>query len=161
MTHDDLLRLAREAPGLAVTELRQRAGLGWGAFYHQLRRLEADGLVRTVRVGARRIVVPAGPGEPDEVLRARVVLKGGTLLVAEAIARGDARSTRALAEALGMPPRGVRRHVARLMTHGLVTSVSPRRHEGLKATPLLLRTLPRVPTRPEPRAPDAPAQPGF
>lgn len=160
----DLLRLVQDEPGITITRLRERAGIGWGPLYEELQRLEDAGLLRTVRIGARRLVVPADAQEAHAMLQARVVLSNPSARrVAHAIARGEARSTDALVRALGLAPRAVRRHVARLLEHGLATSVSASRHEGLRATPALLKALAaaqppstRVPVQGEPAAQDAP-----
>jgi DNA-binding transcriptional ArsR family regulator len=137
-----ILDVVRREPGITVTRLRQKAGLGWSSLYHHLGRLESARAVTTVAAGRRRIVVLAGRDEPEATHRARALLLNATLRrLARAIAEGTGTDVHALARATRMGERTVYHHLRSLVGHGLVASSVPRRHLGLRATPLLLSLL--------------------
>ena len=139
---DRILRIVRSQPGVPVSKLRTLSGLGWGALYHQLKRMEAAGLVRTVRSRRRALVLPGESEEPDDVVRARALLAHPAVAaVARAIADGGARDVPTLAAACGARERVTYHHVKRLRECGLVSSSHPARHENLVATPRLLHLL--------------------
>lgn len=137
-----IVHIVETERGVPLSVLRQRIGLGWGALYHQLRRLEESGLVTILQVGRRRFVVRAAARGADPVLAARAQLQGATARrIAELVASGAARNVSDIEAATGLSPRTIRYHLRALLDAGLVTSISRSRHYGLRATPLLLAAL--------------------
>ena len=125
------MSLVRDRPGLPLSELRRRAGMGWGVFDHHLQRLEREGLVQTVRAGRFRLVYPAGfPTDEDGAL----LNTPTTRRIALAILARPGISIRVMARDLGLSDRIVYYHVNRLVAAGLVRSTSQFHYRGLSGT---------------------------
>lgn len=137
-----ILSIIRSEPGITLSRLRRRAGLGWGSLYHQLEWLESSGLVRLVQVGRRRIVVPAEETADVALLAARSRLHAPSARrIAELILAGEGRNVDTLAAATGLSPRSVRYQLRGLIQLGLVEAPYPGRLSALRPTPLLRAAL--------------------
>lgn len=139
---DRIVDIVRASPGILVGELQQRAQIGWGTLCHHLPRLVRSGRVRVVRVGRRRLVYPIEARGAVEASFADAILRGRTALrIAQAIHAAPGRSILDVAVATGESERATYYHVRRLIQAGLVTSESPTRLRGLRASPRLAASL--------------------
>lgn len=133
-----LLREVRDHPGLSLSELMTRLGIGWGTLHHHATALEAQRLVRIETAGRRRLVFPAGQS-PMVAAEARGLVYGGPARrIALALRDRPGQSILELCERTGNSPRAVYYHVKRLLEGGLLRSSSSTRHSDLEPTPLLL-----------------------
>lgn len=137
-----ILTIVNARHGISMSSLKQEVELGWGALYHQVRRLEEAGLLTTISAGRRRIVVPTTESASPQIVSARALLAGTTILAAaELIASGQVRNVNDAARSLGMSKRATSYHIRNLLSHGLVESTSRTRYVNLRPTTLLLRLL--------------------
>ena len=113
-----LTDLVGRRPGSSIRELADVLGIRRTAVVHHLRLLGRAGAVRSVRSGRRVLVFPAR-ANPFEglvgLLRLRAVQR-----IVEALRDEPGLSIRGTARRLGVTPRAVRYHVARLRDLGLV-----------------------------------------
>src|SRR5882672_4073613 len=75
-----MMELIRQGRGIPTNLLRQQLGIGWGSFYNHLVRLKAAGLVQTVNVGRRRVLLPAYSDLSTEA-RGRAILRAPSATV--------------------------------------------------------------------------------
>lgn len=133
-TRERILALARASPGLPATEIMKRLGLVGSTIHYHLERMEAAGLVRTMRAGRRRLVYAADetPAAPDA--QALSLLRGRTACrIARAILDNPGGSIVDLVETLDESPRAVYYHLKQLREAGLIRSDAERRYRGLTA----------------------------
>lgn len=144
-----LLDLIRAEPGVSVGELKRRAGMSWGPFYHHILILQRAGLV-AVRKAGRRTVFLAAESRADEMhVRAVALLKGSSVhAIATYISRHPGASMADVIGASALTPRGAYYHVRRLLEAGLVTSHSRTRHMDLRPTSTLDAALDSLDPRP-------------
>lgn len=125
-------------PGLSVSELARRLSLHWNSVALHVEVLRQAGLVASVRVGRRRVILPwallhqagtEGPGPLGEPACRRV---------AELICRLPHRQVWEIVELSGMSERAVYHHVKRLADAKLVATSKPGTYRGLRPTPRLL-----------------------
>jgi DNA-binding transcriptional ArsR family regulator len=142
-TRRGIVEVLHQDGPLAVSALRLRVGLGWGAFYHQLQRLEDVGIVRLHRVGRRTIAHLASADRPLDELKARAVLASASARRVAATLGGSPLgvSTEKLAGQCAISPRTLSYHAHRFEKAGLLEREPRGRAVLLRPTPLLLRVL--------------------
>lgn len=133
----ELMRLIREEPGLSISEAARRLDLYWTAVALHVDRLVSAGLVRSMRVGRRRILVPADAAL-DEAAFPEILCEPACARVAMAIVANPGMPVWELCELTGMTERAVYHHVKRLVDHGLARSAKPGSYAGLEPSPSLL-----------------------
>jgi len=132
-----ILEAVGRHPGISVSQLRREVGLGWGAFYHHLKKLRSLGLVRLRYVGAYRMAfLPKTAAEGDASAFAALQHET-TRKVALAILRCPRTTIKQIVEATGESPRVVYYHVKQLLDGGLILSGSKTRHVDLRPSPQL------------------------
>lgn len=137
-----ILRAIDRDPGASPTALVAKLDVGWSTFYNQLKRLEAEGRVRTHSHGRRTFVYPAGMvGDLDHSVQRSLLVGGRAHAVASEIARTPGHTVASLATALDISPRVVYHHVRRLTAAGLVLSSLTRGYRDLRATERLVTLL--------------------
>lgn len=126
---------------LSLTDLRTRLRTNWRSLYAQVERLEAQGTLRTFRVGRRRFV-SAKPATALELDRDRAALRGAALRLARAVVAAGRSTPAQLAEASGLSLRTTYARLARLRDLGLVEhDLRAARITAVRPTPRLLRAL--------------------
>lgn len=136
-----LLDLVHEEPGITISDLSARLGVGWGAFYHHLHQLEAAGLLQTRPEGRRCLVYPPGQ-RPAAHPHARSLLRSPTARsLALAILRQPRCTVQQLVASQSRSERVVYYHVRRLVDAGLVTTPGGARLRDLVGTPQLEQLL--------------------
>lgn len=145
-SRERIIELARTAPGLHVSEIIKRTQLAAGTVGYHLLRLEAEGVIRTLVAGRRRLVFLASDARTfDTDADAMSLLRGKTALaVAEALSQTAPTSMLRLVTRLHESPRAVYYHVKRLREAGLVISTSPTRYRELAPAPQLRVLLARL-----------------
>lgn len=137
-----LLRIIQERPGIPVTELEGRLGIGTGTMRHHLQTLQRAGKLHFVRQGRRLLIYPPGAG--SDAL-AEGLLRGATSrAVATTIREHPGGDVASLHRLLGLSERVVYYHLQRLMEAGLVASSGENRLRDLSATGKLEALLARL-----------------
>lgn len=131
------MRLIREEPGLSISEAARRLDLYWTAVALHVDRLVSAGLVRSTRVGRRRILVPADM-TLDETIFPDILCEPACARVAIAIVANPGTRVWELCELTGMTERAVYHHVKRLVDVGLARSAKPGSYAGLEPSASLL-----------------------
>lgn len=117
---DGVYKLIQEEPGIALSEIAQRSGLGWGTTVYHLDRLERAGFVASERSGVRRCFFPVGT-LPKESRKGIGALKADTTrTVAAFLVERPGATQGELAEALGMSASAASKQVSKLEDAGLV-----------------------------------------
>lgn len=141
--------------GMTLSELRARVPLGWASLYRHVGVLQAQGRLRTLEVGRRRLVTTEDETSP-RAHPAAAFLRGSTArLIAEQIAAHPDGRVHEIAAALGVSRRVVYYHAALLVQLGCASRAPVWRIGGLRPTPLLAQLLATVP-RGAPEGADAP-----
>lgn len=141
-----IYEVIRRRPGISMSELAREVGAFWTSAGIHVARLESAGLVRSLRVGRRRVLVSADLPELHLPFPA-VLSEPACRVVALAIARNPGLRVWELGELTHMSDRAVYHHVKRLADTGLIESIRPSGYRGLTATPELLAWLSREHTR--------------
>lgn len=153
---DAVYRLVQESPGIALTEIAKRTGLGWGTTVYHLDRLERAQMVASERVGPHRCYFPMGT-VPRAARKGIGALKADTTrsVATFLVTRPGATQTE-LCEGLGLSASAASKQVTKLECAGLVRREREGKTVRLYAAdelPVLLGTE----GAPAPAAPAAPA----
>lgn len=133
-----ILLMLEEHPAIPLAEIRERVPVGWGTVWYHIQKLAKADLIRIIPSGKRKIVVRVNSAPTAVEVRALAVLRGSTARkISRYIQRNPESSVSAISEALGLSTRVAYYHVKVLLEVGLLSSSSPTRHFGLRATPLL------------------------
>lgn len=136
-----ILRLVQERPGISLSDLGRRLALRWGAASFHVARLEAGGLVRTVRIGRRRLVYALDASIAAYPEEHAALHEPACRRLALAIIEHPGSSVSRLVEHTGLSPRVVYHHAKRLLDLGLIASSSPGAYRGLRASGKLFALL--------------------
>lgn len=134
-----ILRAVRRQPGIGVTDLAARVGLGSGSFYAHLRALVAEGQVVVRRHGKFRLVFPAAGAPRRAAPPARLGAKARA--IAAFLAANPGLDMDAVLERLPVGRRTAYYHVARFVREGLFTTAEPGRYVALRPTAKVLAML--------------------
>ena len=117
---DEVNKLIRESPGIALSEIAQRTGLGWGTTVYHLDRLERAGFVVSESHAGRRCYFPIGtlPREARPMLGA--LQQETTRSVAQFVAARPGATQTELCEGLGLSASAASKQVSKLESAGLV-----------------------------------------
>jgi predicted transcriptional regulator len=117
---DGVYKLIQETPGLGVSQIAAKSGLGWGTTVYHLDRLEREGFVASERGGLHRCYFAVG--SIDRATRkAQAATKGDTSASVAALLRERPGITQTeLCEALGMSASAASKQISKLETAGLV-----------------------------------------
>ena len=133
-----------QEPGLSLSEVGQRAGIAWGTTVHHLRRLEAHGMVVSVReLGHRRFFAANTPAAAQRSAMS-AVMHPTARRIAEFVAQRPGTDQAGICQALGLNNPAASKHLGQFETRGLVLSqrTGRRRHyhatSGLHSALLLL-----------------------
>lgn len=118
-TRDHLLALIEREPGLHKTALCEATGLAWGTVDYHLRLLSRAGRVTMARIGRETRCFPGQLAPPHESLLATLT-SGPATRIALALRHMPGQGVGALSEQLGLSAKVVRRHLLRLLDHGLL-----------------------------------------
>lgn len=117
---DRVYKLIQETPGLGLSEVSQRTGLGWGTTVYHLDRLERAGFVAAERGGLHKCYFPVGTLRP-EARKGMGALKADTTrsIAAYLVAKPGATQSELCAD-LGLSPSAASKQVSKLEEAGLV-----------------------------------------
>jgi predicted transcriptional regulator len=116
-SRERLLDLIRSQPGLHKSALCQETGLAWGTVDYHLRLLRRGNLVSQHVDGRTTRVFPADLRHRQSLLAA--LADEPAARIAAAVHQAPQRAG-ALSDRLGLSPKVVRRHLARLLREGLL-----------------------------------------
>jgi predicted transcriptional regulator len=135
-TRARILSLVRQEPGLGLSAIQQRLGLGWGTVVYHLNRMEAARLVSSSPVGRRRAFFLAGQTRGD---RATISLldNGAHVRLLHAVQARRGATQQDVARAAGLSLPLANRYLQRLEASGLVVSQKTWRVRRYEATPAL------------------------
>ncbi len=116
-----IIALLQEQPGLGITDVCHRLGIGWGTAVHHLTRLESAGLVHSQDAGRRRRFFL--PGESATRRTAVCVLSSDlNRRLLDYVRSHPGASQTQLCAALSISAPLAHKYLARLMEHHLVTA---------------------------------------
>lgn len=115
-----LYELVRTEPGIHLSDLVRRSGLGWGAALYHLGVLEKNRMLVAHDEGGFKRYFANGMHRPQEMQRLVALRHGAAKALFEAVVTAPGRSGRELAEHLGLSPSTLARASERLEEAGLV-----------------------------------------
>jgi predicted transcriptional regulator len=118
-TREEILGLIERKPGLHKTALCEATGLAWGTVDYHLRLLSRAGRVTMARVGRETRCFPGQLPARHESLLATLT-SAPAQRIALALRHMPGQGVGALSEQLGLSSKVVRRHLLRLLDHGLL-----------------------------------------
>lgn len=117
---DRVYKLIQESPGIGLSEIAEKTGLGWGTTVYHLDRLERASFVASERAGLHRCYFPVGL-VPKESRRLIGALKADTTRsIAEFLVTRPGATQTELCEALGMSASAASKQITKLEGAGLV-----------------------------------------
>jgi predicted transcriptional regulator len=117
---DRVYKLIQETPGLGVSEIGARSGLGWGTTVYHLDRLERAGFVASERGGLHKCYFPVGT-LAREARKGLGALKADTTRsIAEFLLVRPGATQSELCGALGLSASAASKQVSKLEEAGLV-----------------------------------------
>src|SRR5581483_9509078 len=115
---DGVYKLIQENPGLGVSEIASRSGLGWGTTVYHLDRLEREGFVASERGGLHKCYFAVGLVD-RATRRAAATLKADTRRdVAQVLVSRPGITQSELCEALGLSASAASKQVSKLEQAG-------------------------------------------
>lgn len=121
-------------PGLSLSEVGQRAGIAWGTAVHHLRRLEAHGMVVSVReLGHRRFFI-SNTAAAAQRSAMSAVMHPTARRIAEFVAQRPGTDQAGICQALGLNNPAASKHLGQFETRGLVLSQRSGRRRRYHAT---------------------------
>lgn len=139
-----LYELIQADPGISLTELSERAGLGWGTTVYHLGRLEQANYVTSMRQGQSRHFFKSGHGAVNHK-HAIAMLKNQTAGdMARFLVNQPGTTQSAIAKALGIKAPTVTKYVKRLEGEGLVQVEAAGRSKLIHPTTQLSTALTHV-----------------
>lgn len=119
----ELYALVRSEPGIHLSDLVRRSGLGWGAALYHLAVLERTRVVVAQAEGGFKRYFPNGVHPRSEMARLAALRNAPARALFEAVRSGPGRSGRELAASLGMSPSTLARASLRLERAALIRRV--------------------------------------
>lgn len=121
-TRENVYRYVTARPGVSVAEVAKHLQSSWGATHYHVRRLVEEGRLRSVRIGRRRLLLPAAVAAPTDMEARTLLLDPARRAIALALAeRGEARAAELAARGFASA-RAVYHHLQRLRDAGLATA---------------------------------------
>lgn len=117
---DGVFQLVRAQPGISLTDVASRTGLGWGTTVYHLDRLERAGFVTSERDGGRRRYFPVGTVPKEARPSLGALQQETTRSVASFVVERPGATQTELAEALGLTASAASKQVSKLESVGLV-----------------------------------------
>lgn len=117
---DGVYKLIQESPGLGVSEISQRTGLGWGTTVYHLDRLERAGFVASERGGLHKCYFPVGTVRPEARKGMGALKADTTRSIAEYLLAKPGATQTDLCKDLALSPSQASKQVSKLEEAGLV-----------------------------------------
>lgn len=115
-----LYELVRSEPGIHLSDLVRRSGLGWGAALYHLGVLEKNRVVVAHAEGGFKRYFANGMHPREDMTRLAALRHGAAKALFDAVKASPGRSGRELAETLGLSPSTLARASERLEEAGLL-----------------------------------------
>jgi len=117
---DGVHKLVQDEPGISLSDVAQRTGLGWGTTVYHLERLEKGGYVTSEKTGAKRCYFPVGAVSRDARIPLAALREEHLRVVAAFVCARPGATQGEMAQALGLSASAASKQVTRLETAGLV-----------------------------------------
>lgn len=117
---DGVYQLVRGEPGISLTDIASRTGLGWGTAVYHLERLEKAGFVTSEKNGARRCYFPIGEVPRDARPHLGALQQEALRNVASFVHERPGATQTELADALGLTASAASKQITKLESVGLV-----------------------------------------
>lgn len=117
---DEVFQLVRNEPGISLSDVAAKTGLGWGTVNYHLDRLERGGFVTSERANGRRAYFPVGAVPKDDRASLGALRQDTTRNVASFVQERPGATQTELAEALGLTASAASKQVSKLESIGLV-----------------------------------------
>lgn len=117
---DAVYKLVQQEPGISLTAIADRTGLGWGTTVYHLERLEKGGFVTSEKTGAKRCFFPVGTVARDTRAPIATLREEQLRVVATYVHERPGTTQGEMAEALGISPSAASKQVSKLESAGLV-----------------------------------------
>lgn len=117
---DAVYKLVQGGPGISLTDIAQRTGLGWGATVYHLERLEKGGFLSSEKSGAKRCFFPVGAVARDARAPLATLREEQLRVVATYVHERPGTTQGEMADALGISASAASKQVTKLESAGLV-----------------------------------------
>lgn len=117
---EEVHALVRDHPGITLTQIAQRTGLGWGTVVYHLDRLERAAYIVTERASGRRCYFPIGAIPRESRASLGALQQETTRDVAAFVASRPGATQSDLCEGLGLSASAASKQVSKLESVGLV-----------------------------------------
>jgi len=132
---NQLYDIVRAEPGIHLSDLVRRSGLGWGAALYHLSVLEKNRVLVAQAQGGFKRYFANGQQSRQDMQRMAALRHGASKALFEAVQRAPGSSGRELAAMLGLSPSSLARASGRLEDAGLVVRVREGRRMKYYASP--------------------------
>lgn len=136
--------------GISVSDIARQSGLYWTLAAFHVHRLSRSGLVRSVKVGRRRLMFVPTRNNEAWALERGMLAEPACLRVALAVIQYPGQRVLDLHYLTGVSERAIYHHMKRLLAVGLVTSRKTRYYLGMQATQKLLTIVAEIRQPPPP-----------
>lgn len=119
-TREAVRKLIEAAPGIALSDVAQRAGLAWGTAVYHLERLERAGFLVSERKAGRRCYFVAASVPRAARAGFATLQQGTTRSIAAFVAARPGATQTELCEGLGLSASAASKQVSKLESAGLV-----------------------------------------
>lgn len=143
---DGVYQLVRAEPGISLSDIASRSGLGWGTAVYHLERLEKAGFVTSERSGGRRCYFPIGEVPKDARPHLGALQQDALRDLASLVVERPGVTQSELAEALGITPGAASKQVSKLESVGLVRREREWKTVRLHPEPALTQILAPMPS---------------
>lgn len=133
----------RDEPGITVSKIAREVGLYWSTVALHVERLTRAGLVRSTRVGRRRVLFSSTEANGESAVQRGLLAEDACRRVAVAVVEHPRTPIFELSHRTGISERALYHHVKRLVEAELLSTSKERFYRGLEPTPRLLALLER------------------
>lgn len=117
---DAVYKLVQEEPGISLSDVAQRTGLGWGTAVYHLDRLERNQFVTSEKKGGKRCYFPVGTVPKDARAPLATLREDALRVVATYVQAKPGTTQGELATALGLSASAASKQVTKLESAGLL-----------------------------------------
>lgn len=117
---DNVYKMIQEAPGMALSEVSHKSGLGWGTTVYHLDRLERAGFIASERLGMHKCYFPVGTVARETRKSIGALKTDMTRSIATFLVSSPGATQSDLCKALHLSPSAASKQVSKLEEAGLV-----------------------------------------
>lgn len=117
---DNVYKMIQQAPGMALSEVSHKSGLGWGTTVYHLDRLEKGGFIASERLGMHKCFFPVGTVARETRKSIGALKTDMTRNIATYLASTPGATQSDLCKALHLSPSAASKQVTKLEEAGLI-----------------------------------------